>query len=301
MPEIHYDAGQQWVLNLTLAMMVLGLALDIRPRDFLAVFKSLKAPSLGLFVQFLLLPAFTCALTLLTDLPAGIELGMILVAACPGGALSNFITHLSGGNTALSISITAISSTIAVVMLPVNFMFWASLNPVANQLLLDINVNGFDILKSLLMVLAAPLLLGFFIQQYLPNLALKLHKVLKYLSLVALIVFILVAVFKNLDHFLNNFWLLFAVVLAHNALALSLGYFSSSLAGLGLADKKAVTLEVGMQNSSLAIAIVFTQFGGEYGMALISAFWGTWHIVSGLLFATFCRMKMPTNKKELSA
>ncbi len=117
MPEIHYDAAQQWVLNLTLAMMVLGLALDIRPKDFLAVF--------GLLAQFLLLPAFTCLLTLLLDLPAGIELGMILVASCPGGALSNFITHLSGGNTALSISITAISSTIAVVMLPINFMFWA--------------------------------------------------------------------------------------------------------------------------------------------------------------------------------
>jgi BASS family bile acid:Na+ symporter len=300
MPEIHYDAGQQWVLSLTLAMMVLGLALDIRPKDFLAVFKSVKAPSIGLFAQFLLLPAFTCALTLLIDLPAGIELGMILVSACPGGALSNFITHLSGGNTALSISITAISSTIAVVMLPVNFMFWAGLNPVANQLLLDINVNGLDILKSLLLVLAAPLLLGFFIQKYLPSVGLKLHKILKYLSLVALIVFILVAVFKNLDHFLNNFWLLFAVVLAHNALALSLGYFSSTLAGLKLADKKAVTLEVGMQNSSLAIAIVFTQFGGEYGMALISAFWGTWHIVSGLLFATVCRINMPKSHRELS-
>ncbi len=300
MPEIHYDASQQWVLNLTLAMMVLGLVLDIRPKDFLAVFKSAKAPTIGLLAQFLLLPALTCAFTLLVDLPAGIELGMILVAACPGGALSNFITHLSGGNTALSISITAISSAIAIVMLPINFMFWAGLNPVANQLLLDINVNGLDILKSLLIVLAAPLSLGFFIQRYFPLVGLKLHKILKGLSLLALVIFILVAVFKNLDHFLNNFWLLFLVVLAHNTLALLLGYFSSSVAGLGLADKKAVTLEVGMQNSSLAIAIVFTQFGGEYGMALISAFWGTWHIVSGLLFATFCRLKMPASKSGLT-
>jgi len=289
MPEIHYDAAQQWVLNLTLAMMVLGLALDIRPKDFLAVFKSPKAPAIGLLAQFLLLPAFTCLLTLLLDLPAGIELGMILVASCPGGALSNFITHLSGGNTALSISITAISSTIAVVMLPINFMFWAGLNPVANQLLLDINVDGIAILKSLLVVLAAPLTLGFIIQRLLPAVALKLHHVLKYLSLVALVAFIFIAVYNNLEHFLNNFWLLFAVVLAHNALALGLGYLSSSLGHLPVADKKAITLEVGMQNSSLAIAIVFTQFGAEYGMALISAFWGTWHIVSGLLFAGICR------------
>ncbi len=291
MPEFHYDASQQWILNLTLAMMVLGLALDIKPRDFLQVFKAPKAPAIGLATQFFLLPGFTCLLTLILDLPAGIELGMILVAACPGGALSNFITHLSGGNTALSISITAISSTIAVVMLPINFVFWASLNPDANQLLQSVNVNGFDILKSLLIVLAAPLTLGFAIQKYLPRLGEKLHGTLKILSLLALVAFIFVAIFNNWQHFMSNFWLLLGVVFAHNALALTLGYLASSVGNLPTADKKAVTLEVGMQNSSLAIAIVFTQFGGEYGMALISAFWGTWHIVSGLLFAAVCRSK----------
>lgn len=297
MTEIHYDAAQQWVLNLTLAMMVLGLALDVRPKDFLRVVQTPKAPLIGLVAQFILLPAFTCLLTVILELPAGVELGMILVAACPGGALSNFITHLSGGNTALSISITAVSSLVAVVMLPINFVFWAGLNPVANELLLDINVNGFDILKSLLIVLAIPLFLGFMVQRYLPVVARWLHHVLKYLSLIALIAFILVAVLRNQDHFIHHFFMLFSVVLAHNALALAIGYFSSSAAGLNLADKKAVTLEVGMQNSSLAIAIVFTQFDAQYGMALISAFWGTWHIVSGVAFASLCRLIM--NNKNI--
>ena len=201
MTEIHYDAAQQWVLNLTLAMMVLGLALDVRPKDFLRVVQTPKAPLIGLVAQFILLPAFTCLLTVMLDLPAGVELGMILVAACPGGALSNFITHLSGGNTALSISITAVSSLVAVVMLPINFVFWAGLNPVANELLLDINVNGFDILKSLLIVLAVPLMLGFVIQIYLPLLAKWLHHILKYLSLIALIAFIFIAVLRNQEHF----------------------------------------------------------------------------------------------------
>lgn len=295
MPEIYYDASQQWVLSLTLAVMVLGLALDIRPRDFVRVVDTPKAPIIGLIAQFLLLPAFTCMLTLILDLPAGVELGMILVAACPGGALSNFITHLSGGNTALSISITAISSTVAVVMLPFNFVFWSSLNPVAFELLTEVNVNGLDILKSLLIVLAAPLLLGFFIQSYFPKAAIKLHKILKYLSLVALVAFILVAVVRNQQHFLEHFTMLFVVVLLHNGLALFIGYGSSSMAKLTTPDKKAVTLEVGMQNSSLAIAIVFTQFGGEYGMALISAFWGTWHIVSGSVFAIVSRYFMSKN------
>lgn len=292
MPEIQYDGSQQWILNLTLAVMVLGLVLDIKPRDFLAVFKSPKAPAIGLAAQFLLLPAFTCGLTLLLDLPAGVELGMILVAACPGGALSNFITHISGGNTALSISITAISSIIAVVMLPINFMFWASINPVANELLLHINVSGLDIIQSLLVVLAAPLVLGFVIQHVYPDIAKKIHSVLKYFGLVALFIFILIAVIANFEHFIAQFWILFAAVLAHNVLAMGTGYAASSIGGLPIADKKAITLEVGMQNSSLAIAIVFSQFNGEYGMALISAFWGTWHIVSGLTFAGISRKYM---------
>jgi BASS family bile acid:Na+ symporter len=292
MPEIQYDGSQQWILNLTLAIMILGLVLDIKPRDFLAVFKSPKAPTIGLTAQFLLLPAFTCGLTLLLDLPAGVELGMILVAACQGGALSNFITHISGGNTALSISITAISSVIAVVMLPINFIFWASINPVANELLLNINVGGVDIIQSLLVVLAAPLALGFAIQHVYPGIAKKLHRVLKYFGLVALILFILIAVIANYEHFIAQFWILFAAVLAHNILAMGTGYAASSIGGLPIADKKAITLEVGMQNSSLAIAIVFSQFNGEYGMALISAFWGTWHIVSGLTFAGISRKYM---------
>jgi BASS family bile acid:Na+ symporter len=295
MPELHYDGGQQWILNLTLAMMVLGLALDIHPRNFLKVFKAPKAPVIGLAAQFLLLPAFTCGLTLLLNLPAGIELGMILVAACPGGALSNFITHLSGGNTALSISITAISSTLAIVMLPINFVFWASLNPVANELLLNINVSGVDIAQSLLVVLAAPLALGFLMQHHMPNLSKRLHTILKYVSLFALVMFIFLAVFKNYEHFIAQFWLLFIAVLAHNMLAMGTGYAAASFGKLPQADKKAITLEVGMQNSALAIAIVFTQFNGEYGMALISAFWGTWHIISGITFAGVCHYM---NKKK---
>jgi len=289
MGEIQYDMGQQWVLNGTLAMMVLGLALDIHPKDFFRVFKAPKAPLIGLTAQFLLLPVFTLLLTLILDLPAGIELGMLLVAACPGGALSNFITHLSGGNTALSISITALSSVLAIGLLPINFMFWASFNDEALTLLKAVDVSGVDILKSLLVVLAAPLALGFLLQKWTPELSKWLHHKLKYLSVVALFLFIIIAIAKHSDHFFAHFWTLMMVVLLHNGLALVIGFGASSIGHLPVADKKAVTLEVGMQNSSLAIAIVFTQFGGEYGMALISAFWGTWHIVSGGLFAVIAR------------
>lgn len=288
--DIDYDTGQQLTLNLVLAVMVFGLALDIRLEDFRRVFRQPKAPVVGLIAQFLLLPAITCGLTLLVDLPVGIELGMILVAACPGGAVSNFITYMARGNVALSISMTAFSSLIAIFMMPVNFAFWASLNAEASELLRAIDVSGTDIFKSLLIVLAVPLLLGQIVANKLPRVAKILHKGLSRVSVLVLFVFIGVAVSKNLDAFAKYFVLLFLCVLIHNGVALALGFATAKLSGLKGRDTRAVTIEVGIQNSSLAIAIIFSQFDGQAGMALIAAFWGTWHIVSGLLIALGVRV-----------
>jgi BASS family bile acid:Na+ symporter len=289
--QVYYDANSQWLLNLVLASMILGIALDIKWRDFKAVAKMPKAIISGLIAQFLFLPAVTTGLTLILDLPAGIELGMILVSACPGGAISNFVTHLSGGNTALSISMTAASSALAVVFLPINFIFWSQLNPTTALMLQTIDVDSTALFINLLLVLALPLSLGLLISSKWPNLAKKVHKVFNVTSLLALVAFIGVAIGKNQDAFLSHFNLIFIVVLLHNAVAYFLGFLSGKFAGISQRDIKATTIEVGMQNSSLAIAIVFTQFNGEADMALISAFWGTWHIISGLLIAlTFRRI-----------
>lgn len=287
--NVNYDQTQQMTLNLVLALMVFGLALDIKFEDFQRVFRNPKAPVVGLIAQFLLLPAVTCGITLVADLPPGIELGMILVAACPGGAVSNFITYMARGNVALSISMTAFSSLIAIFMMPVNFSLWASFNPEASELLRTIDVSGMDIFKSLVIVLAIPLVLGQIVANKTPGLAALLHKVLKHLSVVILFVFIGVAVTKNLDAFSKYFGLLFLSVLIHNGVALALGFGTAKVAGLKGADTRAVTIEVGIQNSSLAIAIIFSQFDAQAGMALIAAFWGTWHIVSGLVIAVLCR------------
>jgi len=281
--EIYYNAGSQWALNLVLASMILGIALDIKWQDFRDVVRMPKAIVTGLLAQFLALPAITTGLTLLVDLPAGVELGMILVASCPGGSISNFVTHLSKGNTALSISMTAAASALATIMLPINFVFYSSLNPVANELMTSINVDSSALFISLVWVLAIPLVIGLMVRNRWPAPAKLLHQLLKLTSLLALFSFIVVAIYQNQDAFLSNFKLIFVAVLAHNAIALALGFFAGKCSGLGIGDIKATTIEVGMQNSSLAIVIVFTQFDGQAGMALISAFWGTWHIASGLV------------------
>jgi len=288
--NVNYDQSQQLTLNLVLALMVFGLALDIKLEDFRRVFRSPKAPLVGLIAQFVLLPAVTCLITLVADLPPGVELGMILVAACPGGAVSNVITYFARGNVALSISMTAFSSMIAIVMMPLNFAFWAGFNPVAAELLRTIDVSGWDIFKTLIIVLAVPLTLGQILSNNTPRLAAMLHRGLKYISVLILLLFIVLAVAKNIDAFTKYFTLLFFAVLIHNGTALLLGFATARLSRLRGADTRAVTIEVGIQNSSLAIAVVFSQFDAQAGMALIAAFWGTWHIVSGLLIALYCRL-----------
>ncbi|WP_268410106.1 bile acid:sodium symporter family protein [Alteromonas sp. a30] len=282
---IYYDANSQWLLSIVLASMILGVALDIHWRDFKAILKMPTAIFAGLVAQFIALPLFTTLITLVVDLDAGIELGMILVASCPGGAVSNFVTHLAKGNTALSISMTATSSALATFMLPINFVFWSQVNPTTHALMQSIEVSGGALFLNLLMVLALPLVLGLVVQAFWQKFASILHKILKITSILALFAFVSIAIYRNIDAFKAHFELMFLVVLFHNALAYLLGFSAGRLVRLNNRDTKATTIEVGMQNSSLAIAIVFTQFNAEAGMALISAFWGTWHLVSGLAVA----------------
>ncbi|ASP38579.1 hypothetical protein CHH28_07780 [Bacterioplanes sanyensis] len=307
--QIYFNPDNQWLLNVVLASMVLGVALNIKVADFKHVLRMLKAVVVGLMAQFLLLPITTLLLTLILELPAGIELGMMLVAACPGGAISNFVTQLAGGNTALSISMTAIASTLAVVMLPFNFIFWSQFNIEASGLLTAISVDTSGIVVSLIFILALPLIVGLLVNYKLPEGARILHRFLSVTSTLALIAFVVVAVFRNKQIFSSNIEMLLMVVFIHNALAFTLGFFAGKASKLNGRDIKATTIEVGMQNSSLAIAIVFTQFDGEAGMALITAIWGTWHIVSGLLIALVFRyignpsegrMPNPTKAARLS-
>jgi BASS family bile acid:Na+ symporter len=302
--QVYYDANSQWLLNVVMATMILGIALDIKWQDFKAITKRPKAVIAGLSAQLVALPALTTVLTLILELDPGIELGMILVSSCPGGVVSNFVTHLAKGNTALSISMTAASSAMATVMLPFNFIFWSQVNPATESLMRAIDVSGTDLFINLLGVIALPLVAGLFIKHKWPTIAKPLHKGLKSVSTLMLFVFIFVAVYRNQQAFLAHFWLIFSVVLMHNAIALLLGFMTGKLANLPDRDVKATTIEVGMQNSTFALAIVFGQFNAEAGMALIAAFWGTWHIVSGLiialLFSRWDRMPLaPCTAKNL--
>ncbi len=276
---------QMLILSLILAAMIFGLSLDIQPRDFLRVLERPKAPAAGLIAQFLLLPAATFVITMLVDLKPGIELGMLLVASCPGGATSNFITLLARGNVALSLSMTAVSSLLAIILMPLNFGFWASLNPDTAAFLQAVEVNTGSIFQMLLFVLAIPLFLGQVTRRLFPIIAAIAHKTIKPVSFLVLLGFIVVAVGQNLEAFMVNFQVMFTIVFFHNAMAFLLGFLAARIGKLDGPDTRAVSIEVGIQNSSLAIALVYSQFAGDADMLLIAALWGTWHLIAGFIVA----------------
>jgi len=285
--QIHFSQEALWLLNLCLAIVMFGVALDISPSDFKRLWRSPKSSLLGVASQFIILPALTFGLILILQPKPSIALGMILVAACPGGNISNFMTHLSGGNTALSVSLTAFATVAAIFMTPFNLQFWGNLYPPTASVLRTISINPLDIFKTIALILGLPLILGMWWRSYQPELAQKMAKWLKPLSILIFIGFVAVAFSLNYDIFKKVIHLVILIVLIHNAVALSSGYLLARIFSLPLADQKTLTIETGIQNSGLGLLLIFTFFEGLGGMTIIAAWWGIWHILSGLAISWY--------------
>ncbi len=239
----------------------------------------------GLLGQWLALPALTFALLSVLKPPASVALGMLLVAACPGGNISNFFTHLAGGNTALSMSLSAITTLAAVLITPLSFSFWASLNPDTAQLLTRIHLAPAQLFATIGLILALPLLLGMFTRHRWPHRADRMRGPMRVLSIGVFGAFVVGALAANYQHFVDHIAALAGIVAVHNGLALLAGFVLAVLARVPASDRRALTIEVGIQNSGLALLIIFTFFEGMGGMATIAAWWGVWHIVTGFAVA----------------
>ena len=279
---VAFEPRSLILLNLILALMMFGVSLSLRLEDFKRVVLSPIAPIAGLFAQFFLLPLATCLFTWALNIDPELALGMILVASCPGGSFSNIMTWLARGNVAVSVSMTAVSSLAAAILTPVNFAFYGWLNPYTREYLTKITIEPSSILILVLLVLALPLVLGMVTGRRLPDLVVRIQKPLRIFSLLVLMAFVTIAFSSNFALFLERFHSFFWLVVGHNLLALSLGYGMGLMLKLPVADRRAVTLEVGIQNSGLGLVILFTFFPEAGGMMLITAFWGVWHLVSGL-------------------
>lgn len=283
--EIQFSSENLLILNVILAFMMFGVSLSLTGEDFRRVLKRPDAPFVGLLAQFVLLPAATCLTTWFFKVEPEMALGMILVASCPGGSFSNIMTWLARANVAVSVSMTAVSSLAAMVMTPFNFALYGWLNPHTRSMLTEIQLDSMNILILVALVLGLPLLVGMVTGKLFPHFAAKAEKPMRVMTLLVLLLFVGVAFSNNMDVFLATADRIVILVVLQNMLALGMGAFAGWLTGLPRQDRRAITMEVGIQNSGLGLAILFTFFPEASGMILIAAFWGVWHLVSGLLLA----------------
>ncbi len=282
---LNFDEGSLLLLNILIGLMMLGMALDLDVEDFRRLVRKPKPPAIGLIAQFLLLPALTFLLTLILDIRPSIALGMILVASCPGGNLSNVMTYLAGGNAPLSVGMTAVSTAAAIVMTPLNLSIWGSLNSETEPILRSVSLSPLDLFMTIFVILGIPLIVGMLLARRFPAVTEKVRGPFKIFSVVVFMGFVAVALANNWEHFVDYVGLVVFAVLLHNAIAFLIGNLSARAAGLDERDQRAVTIEVGLQNSALALILIFDFFDGLGGMAVIAAWWGIWHIIAGLIVA----------------
>ncbi|MCZ9634397.1 MULTISPECIES: bile acid:sodium symporter family protein [Rhodococcus] len=283
---LNFNPGSLIILNVVLAAIMLGIALDTSVDDFRRALTKPKAMAVGIAAQFVLLPAVTFLLTLILSPAPSVALGMILVACCPPGNISNVLTHRAGGDVALSVSMTAVSNVLAIFLMPLNLAFWGSRRPETDALLQSVNLNALEMVAQIALIIGVPFVLGIWAARRFPEIAAKAQPWVKNGSLVALLIFIVAGVSGNASYFVDYIGVVLLAVFLHDTVALALGYFCGAVTGLNEYSRRAVSFEVGIRNAGLGLGLVFTFFDGLGGMAVVAGWWGIWDIIVGLALAT---------------
>ncbi len=287
--RLNFSESGLFFLNITLALIMFGVALDLKSENFKRVLLQPKAVVVGVVSQFILMPAMTFLLILLIKPSSSVAMGMILVAACPGGNISNFFSSLAKGNVELSVTLTGIADLAALVMTPLNFAFWAGLYSATSSMVVPIEIDFWEMMQTMMLLLALPITVGMIFSWKFPLLTKKVIKPIKIISIIIFLGYIVGALSLNFEYFLRYIHLIALIVFIHNALAILTGYFMGRIFKLGERNTKTIAIETGIQNSGLGLVLIFNPdlFNGLGGMAFIAAWWGIWHIVSGLLIAFF--------------
>jgi BASS family bile acid:Na+ symporter len=291
--RLNFSPSGLLALNITIAFIMFGVALDIKWQHFKDVIMKPKSAIIGIISQFILLPVITFAFILVLNPTPAVALGMILIAACPGGNISNFMSSMAKGNIALSVSLTAVATLAATFMTPLNFTLWGKLylnyyNATgAGNYLVPIEIDFIQMVQTVIILLGIPVIAGLIFSQYFPGFTQRIKKPIRQLSILIFIGFVIVLLSANFSNFLLVIQVVFLIVLIHNALALGTGFAVSSLMKLPQTDRRSITLETGIQNSGLALVLMFNPkiFPPDLelgGMTVIAAWWGVWHIISGL-------------------
>lgn len=306
--NVTLNAGGMNTINIVLAFVMYGVALGIKPRMFVEVFRKPKSVFLGMLCQLVLLPllTFLLALALGPSISWTMAIGMILVASCPGGNISNFISSLSKANIELSVSLTAISTALAVLMTPFNFWLYGNLYLHLADIPGDIPqlvIPLWDVFKTIFILLGLPLTLGILTTHFFPAAAEKMKKPFQWASIAFFIAMVVLSFAGNMDAFLKCIKYIFLIVLLHNILALGIGYGVGSAFRTSVPDRRTLTIETGIQNSGLGLVLllgtsIFDGFPPHGGTLVITAWWGVWHIVGGLAVSILFNLKDSRERKK---
>lgn len=291
---LNFSDENIFILNISLGIIMFGVALKLTPDDFKMVLANPLGTFVGVLSQFFILPFLTFLIIWLLEPRPSFALGMMMVAACPGGNISNFFSALAKGNIALSVSLTAISSVLAIFMTPINLAFWASMYEPTAQLLTEVSLNFWDVLKTIVIILGIPIILGMTFRHKFPKTSQKLHPYMHYGSILIFAAIVILAFTANIDIFLSYIHMVVLLVFLHNAVALTSGYQLGKVFGLTEPDRRSLAIETGIQNSGLGLLLIFAFFQGLGGMAIVAAWWGIWHIISGMSLAYWWNYRVST-------
>ena len=276
-------ASFKWVpphITTLLGVVMFGMGMTLKADDFREIFRRPRDVLIGLLAQFTIMPLLAYALATLFKLPAEIAAGVILVGTCPGGTASNVMTYLAKGDLALSVSISMASTLLAPIVTPL--LTWLLAGA-------WIDVSFVNMMQSIVQVVVAPIVLGLVVNQLFSGFVKRVTDFLSFVSIVAILLIIGGVVSVNAAKILETGLLVMSVVMLHNLLGYGLGFFAAKIFSMNLAKTKAVTIEVGMQNSSLAVSLVMTHFGAA--AAIPGAIFSVWHNISGSIAANYLSRK----------
>lgn len=309
--NLALGSGTGLIMSLVLALIMFGIALGIKWETLKSIFVKPKSILTGITLQWIGLPLVTFLLIMACNsfLTPMVCLGMILVASCPGGNISNFMSSLSKGNIELSVSMTAVATVCAPVITPLNFWLWGNLYlkfaALSGTLTIPHLVIPFtEIFKTVFIILGVPIILGMLFANYFPKATEKIKKPFSIFSIVVFVIMVLGMFIPNWRLFVKYIIFIFILVLIHNAAAFATGFGGATLMGLPKKDRRSITIEVGIQNSGLGLTMLLNpdifkpevwnnpEIGIMYGgMLFVTAWWGIWHIISGLAISAIFRRK----------
>ncbi|MGA8846150.1 MAG: bile acid:sodium symporter [Nocardioides sp.] len=287
--SLDLSDGLQLGTKVIVAFFLFGVALDTRIGDFRDVVRRPGVIVIGVVAQYAVAPGLTLLLTLALDVKGSVAIGMLLVACCPAGNLSNILTHRARGDVALSISLTGVSNVLAVLVTPVALAFWSGLNPSAEALLRDIELEPWDVVSEVALLIGLPFAAGLLVAWRAPGFAQRAQRFVEPGALVLLLVIVVGGLAGQLNIFVTYVGVVVLPIVAQNLLALGVGYGTGRSLRLSAQGTRAMTFELGVRNTGLAIVLALGFFADLGGVVFVAALWGLWDVATGLALASWWR------------